>query len=72
MKSTLIVTFVLLALNSVSYGFVCSTDGIFVDPDDQQTYFQCASGIAYLISCPSGLVWDQINLICTSPSVQGL
>lgn len=72
MQNTLIITLVVFSLNSLSYGFICSNDGIFVDPDNQQTYFQCASGIAYLMSCPSGLYWNQINLVCTTPPIQGL
>jgi hypothetical protein len=72
MRSTCIIVFVLLALHSVAHGFVCPTDGLFMNADDENTYFKCELGIASRISCPSGLVWDQINQVCEWPSVQGL
>jgi hypothetical protein len=72
MRNTCIAVFVLLLLNSVAYGFVCPTDGLFLNPDDENTYFKCALGTAYQMSCLSGLVWDQVNQVCQWPSVLGL
>lgn len=72
MESRFIVAFVLLALNSVAHGFVCPSDGLFLNPDDQHTYFQCAFGKAHLMPCPAGLVWDQSNPGCEWPAVQGM
>ncbi|CAF1210241.1 unnamed protein product [Rotaria sp. Silwood1] len=54
----------------MALGFICPTDGLFLNSDDEHTYFQCASGTAYLMSCPAGLVWDQSNHMCKWPSVQ--
>ncbi|CAF3427307.1 unnamed protein product [Rotaria sp. Silwood2] len=70
MRSTLIATFLYFALNSVAHGFVCPTDGLFLNPDDQHAYFQCSLGTPYLMRCPAGLVWGQSNQICEWPAVQ--
>ncbi|CAF3988575.1 unnamed protein product [Rotaria sordida] len=54
----------------LALGFVCPTDGLFLNPHDEHTYFRCVLGTAHLMPCPAGLVWDQSNRICEWPSVQ--
>ncbi|XP_042348384.1 probable endochitinase [Plectropomus leopardus] len=40
--------------------------GIFPNPDDPSTYYNCAHGIAYLQSCPEGQVFSPASLTCVT------
>lgn len=45
-------------------GFVCTSDGLLANPSNTHTYYQCSSGVAYLMQCPSGLVWHEDKRRC--------
>ncbi|CAF1969046.1 unnamed protein product [Rotaria magnacalcarata] len=70
MKGILIAVLLCVSLKSMALGFVCPADGLFLNSEDKHSYFQCASGTAFLMPCPSGLVWDQSSHVCEWPSVQ--
>ena len=71
MQNTVLVAFTLLVVSSLAHGFVCPSDGLFLNPDDQHTFYQCAFGTAHRMPCPAGLVWDQSIHVCEWPSLQG-
>ena len=46
-------------------GFVCPADvGIFPNPTDCSSFFNCVGGIAFLENCPGNLVFNPDLLIC--------
>ncbi|XP_038049704.1 uncharacterized protein LOC119723214 [Patiria miniata] len=42
-------------------------DGFYADPADCSKYVQCASGVTYHKSCPTGLVWNASLNVCDWP-----
>ncbi|CAF1029361.1 unnamed protein product [Rotaria sordida] len=59
-------TVLFLSLNlGVNGGFSCGgTDGLFANPFNAKSYFQCKSGIATLGHCEEGTVWNQDKEFC--------
>ncbi|CAF1448864.1 unnamed protein product [Rotaria magnacalcarata] len=66
MKMKIIFSIGILSLIVISnvYGFTCKNDGFFANPSDVHTYYQCSSGVSYLISCLAGLVWNDTEKMC--------
>jgi hypothetical protein len=60
----LISTFLLLGFNSIVSGFICITDGLFANPDDKHSFFQCSFSTPFLMQCPATLVWNQDKYSC--------
>jgi hypothetical protein len=70
MKFLLVSTFILLGLNSIVGEFICITDGLFANPDDKHSYFQCSFGTHFLTQCPADLIWSQEKYNCISNTPQ--
>ncbi|CAF1523424.1 unnamed protein product [Rotaria sp. Silwood1] len=51
-------------ITGVNGGFSCGTDGLFANPFDASSYFQCKSGMATLTPCSDGRVWNQDKQFC--------
>jgi len=68
MLATFITALVLLAFNLNANGFTCPTDGLYANPTDQHSFYQCSFGTAHSMPCPSGLVWNQNQQICDRKS----
>lgn len=51
-------------INSITCTIQCSNDGLFANPDDKHSFYQCIHGIPYLMQCPAGLIWFQEKQIC--------
>ncbi|CAF3094518.1 unnamed protein product [Rotaria sp. Silwood2] len=64
MTTKLIVLLICVSLHTVTYGFQCPGDGLFANPQDQHSFYQCTHGMYYLMQCPAGLVWNQQTQFC--------
>lgn len=65
MLITLTTVAVFLSLHSgVNGGFGCGKDGLFANPFNANSYFQCKSGMATLNQCEEGTVWNQDKEFC--------
>lgn len=46
-------------------------DGLFPNPDDCSSFYQCSNGKSHLIQCPSGLHFSLDDAACENPCVAG-
>ncbi|CAM4760848.1 unnamed protein product [Rotaria magnacalcarata] len=53
-----------LTLISIVNAFVCTNDGLFANPLDIHSFYQCASGTPHLMPCPAGLVCNSDGKLC--------
>ncbi|CAF2652678.1 unnamed protein product [Rotaria sp. Silwood2] len=60
----LLFVLIFVSLYSVANGFQCPGDGLFSNPENTHSFYQCAHGIHYLMQCPAGLVWNQQIQVC--------
>lgn len=47
------------------------SNGLFPNPDDCASFYQCANGRSHLIRCPSGLHFSPEDSVCERPCVAG-
>ncbi|KAF0504578.1 chondroitin proteoglycan 2-like isoform X2 [Gigaspora margarita] len=64
--------------NIFVFGFTCpyennenNPNGLYANPDDCSTFYQCSNGEPYLLSCPDDLQWNQERLVCDYPENVG-
>ncbi|GIX87999.1 papilin [Caerostris darwini] len=50
-------------------GSTCSTDGLYKNPKDCNSYIQCSDGVEYEMPCPRGLHFSEQTSKCEQPSV---
>lgn len=62
MFSTTRVRIIIIELFNVSV--TCPSDGLFPDPANCSKYYNCGNGIAYSMSCPTGLLFNPAYLYC--------
>ncbi|CAM4829165.1 unnamed protein product [Rotaria magnacalcarata] len=64
MKNIVFTTVVCLTLFPNANGFVYPNDGVFANPSDVHSFYQCSSSTSYLIHCPAGLVRNDAQKKC--------
>jgi len=47
--------------------FQCPSDGHHVDPESCATFYMCANGRGYSMSCSPGLLWNGLKNECDFP-----
>lgn len=46
-------------------------EGLYPNPDDCGSFYQCTNGRSHLIKCPTGLHFNIDDAACESPCVAG-
>ncbi|KAF0504575.1 family 31 glucosidase [Gigaspora margarita] len=68
-RKSLINLFIMMQLYTIFvFGFKCpEKNGLFPNPYDCKTFYQCANGYPYLMHCPDDLQWSSALSRCEWP-----
>ncbi|RIB30731.1 Carbohydrate-Binding Module Family 14 protein [Gigaspora rosea] len=75
-RKSIIIMFIMMPLYTIFvFGFTCpeendesNPNGLYRNPEDCKTFYQCSNGVAYLFDCPDDLQWNTYYKRCEWPA----